>query len=182
MQKFGKIIKQINRRTNMEHETFECSFKKAFEKEDGQVTVYITKDDGTDMTVYGEALGSSRWPKGARLKIDAQPVRTSKTGKQYQTASRIECLSEVSDSSGSAPAVNATYSANTANTSYATRNTSDQFSEKYRLTMSNLIASYMSGGKVPTDSEFQQIDNLVRKVLDAKASSVDEILKDDVPF
>ena len=48
--------------------------------------------------------------------------------------------------------------------------------------MSNLIASYMSGGKVPNDSEFQQIDNLVRKVLDAKASSVDEILKDDVPF
>jgi phosphatidate phosphatase PAH1 len=176
MQKFGKIIKQINRRTNMEHETFECSFKKAFEKEDGQVTVYITKDDGTDMTVYGEALGSSRWPKGARLKIDAQPVRTSKTGKQYQTASRIECLSEVSDNSGSAPAVNATY------TSYSVRNTSDQFSEKYRLTMSNLIGSYMSGGKVPTDSEFQQIDNLVRKVLDAKANSVEEILSDDPPF
>ena len=48
--------------------------------------------------------------------------------------------------------------------------------------MSNLIGSYMSGGKIPTESEFQQIDNLVRKVLDAKASSVDEILKDDVPF
>ena len=92
----------------MEHETFECTFKKAFEKDDGQVTVYINKDDGTDMTVYGEALGSQRWPAGARLKIDAQPVRTSKTGKQYQTASRIECLSEVSDSSGSAPVVNAT--------------------------------------------------------------------------
>jgi len=165
----------------MEHETFECAFKKAFEKDDGQVTVYITKDDGTDMTVYGEALGSSRWPKGARLKIDAQPVRTSKTGKQYQTASRIECLSELSDNSGSAP-VTATYSANTANTNYVVRSTPDQFSEKYRLTMSNLIASYMSGGKVPTDSEFQQIDNLVRKVLDAKAESVDEILKDDVPF
>jgi hypothetical protein len=176
MQKFGNIIKQINKRTNMEHETFECSFKKAFEKDDGQVTVYITKDDGTDMTIYGEALGSSRWPKGARLKIDAQPVRTSKTGKQYQTASRIECLSEVSDNSGSVPA------AAIANNSYAPRNTSDQFSEKYRLTMSNLIASYMSGGKVPTESEFQQIDNLVRKVLDAKASSVNEILKDDVPF
>ena len=107
----------------MEHETFECSFKKAFEKDDGQVTVYITKDDGTDMTIYGEALGSSRWPKGARLKIDAQPVRTSKTGKQYQTASRIECLSEVSDNSGSVPA------AAVANNSYAPRNTSDQFSE-----------------------------------------------------
>ena len=159
----------------MEHETFECTFKKAFEKDDGQVTVYINKDDGSDMTVYGEALGSQRWPAGARLKIDAQPVRTSKTGKQYQTASRIQCLSEVADNSGSTP-VNATYSAN------AAVKPLDQFSEKYRLTMSNLIASYMSGGKVPTESEFQQIDKLVRKVLDAKAESVDEILKDDVPF
>ena len=159
----------------MEHETFECAFKKAFEKDDGQVTVYINKDDGSDMTVYGEALGSQRWPAGARLKIDAQPVRTSKTGKQYQTASRIQCLSEVADNSGSTP-VNATYSAN------AAVKPLDQFSEKYRLTMSNLIASYMSGGKVPTESEFQQIDKLVRKVLDAKAESVDEILKDDAPF
>jgi hypothetical protein len=176
MQKFGKIIKQINRRTNMEHETFECSFKKAFEKDDGQVTVYVTKDDGTDMTVYGEALGSSRWPKGARLKINAQPVKTSKTGKQYQTANRIECLSEVSDNSGAAPnMVSATGV-------QAVRNVTDQFSEKYRLTMSNLIGSYMSGGKIPTESEFQQIDNLVRKVLDAKANSVEEILSDDPPF
>ena len=176
MQKFGNIIKQINRRTNMEHETFECSFKKAFEKDDGQVTVYVTKDDGSDMTIYGEALGSSRWPKGARLKIDAQPVRTSKTGKQYQTASRIECLSEVSDNSGSAPSMVS------ATGVQSVRNVVDQFSEKYRLTMSNLIGSYMSGGKIPTESEFQQIDNLVRKVLDAKANSVDEILSDDPPF
>jgi N-acetylglutamate synthase/N-acetylornithine aminotransferase len=176
MQKFGNIIKQINRRTNMEHETFECSFKKAFEKDDGQVTVYVTKDDGSDMTIYGEALGSSRWPKGARLKIDAQPVRTSKTGKQYQTASRIECLSEVSDNSGVAPSMVSSSGVQTV------RNVTDQFSEKYRLTMSNLIGSYMSGGKIPTESEFQQIDNLVRKVLEAKANSVDEILSDDPPF
>jgi len=160
----------------MEHETFECSFKKAFEKDDGQVTVYVTKDDGSDMTIYGEALGSSRWPKGARLKIDAQPVRTSKTGKQYQTASRIECLSEVSDNSGVAPSMVSSSGVQTV------RNVTDQFSEKYRLTMSNLIGSYMSGGKIPTESEFQQIDNLVRKVLEAKANSVDEILSDDPPF
>jgi hypothetical protein len=176
MQKFGNIIKQINKRTNMEHETFECSFKKAFEKDDGQVTVYITKDDGTDMTIYGEALGSSRWPKGARLKIDAQPVRTSKTGKQYQTASRIECLSEVSDNSNAAPNIVS------ATGVQSVRNVVDQFSEKYRLTMSNLIGSYMSGGKIPTESEFQQIDNLVRKVLEAKANSVEEMLSDDAPF
>ena len=86
MQKFGKIIKQINKKVNMETEIFECKFKRAFEKDDGGVTVYITKDDGTDMTIYGEALGASRWTSGARLKIAAQPVRTSKSGKQYQTA------------------------------------------------------------------------------------------------
>ncbi len=160
----------------MEHETFECSFKKAFEKDDGQVTVYVTKDDGSDMTIYGEALGSSRWPKGARLKIDAQPVRTSKSGKQYQTASRIECLSEISDNSGVAPNMISSSGVQTI------RNVTDQFSEKYRLTMSNLIGSYMSGGKIPTESEFQQIDNLVRKVLEAKANSVEEILSDDPPF
>ena len=67
--------------------------KELFEKDDGGVTVYVTKDDGTDMTIYGEAIGASRWQKGARLKIAAQPVRTSKTGKQYQTANAIELLS-----------------------------------------------------------------------------------------
>ena len=76
----------------METETFECSFRKAFEKDNGGVTLYVTKDDGTDMTVYGEAIGTSRWNKGARLKIEALPVRTSKTGKQYQTANSIELL------------------------------------------------------------------------------------------
>ena len=104
MQRLGKIIKQINRRQIMETETFECSFKRAFEKDDGGVTVYVTKDDGTDMTIYGEAMGASRWQKGARLKIAAQPVRTSKTGKQYQTANAIELLSgEVAVPNGATP-------------------------------------------------------------------------------
>ena len=165
----------------MEHETFECSFKKAFEKDDGQVTVYITKDDGSDMTIYGEALGSSRWQKGDRLKIAAQPVRTSKTGKQYQTASVIENIS--GDYSG-APAAPTAPTTNYVSSSgvQTVRNINDQFSEKYRLTMSNLIGSYMSGGKVPTDSEFQQIDNYVRKILEAKANNIDEMLSDDAPF
>ena len=130
------------------------------------------------MTIYGEALGSSRWQKGDRLKIAAQPVRTSKTGKQYQTASVIENLS--GDSTYSIPPnVQPTI---TTSPNGVVRNINDQFSEKYRLTMSNLIGSYMSGGKIPTESEFQQIDNLVRKVLEAKANSVDEMLSDDAPF
>ena len=150
----------------METETFECSFKKAFEKDDGQVTVYITKDDGSDMTIYGEALGSSRWQKGDRLKIAAQPVRTSKTGKQYQTASMIENLS---GDSSAAPATNMVSSSGV----QAVRNINDQFSEKYRLTMSNLLSAAIQSGK---DVDFDTIDSYVRKILNAQYDG------DEAPF
>ena len=161
MQRLGKIIKQINRRQIMETETFECSFKRAFEKDDGGVTVYVTKDDGTDMTIYGEAMGASRWQKGARLKIAAQPVRTSKTGKQYQTANAIELLSgEVAVPTGK--------------TSNATgKDPAAQWKEKYRLTMSNLLSAAIQSGK---DVDFDEIDGYVRKILNAQYDG------DEAPF
>ena len=161
MQRFGKIIKQINRRQIMETETFECSFKRAFEKDNGGVTVYVTKDDGTDMTIYGEALGASRWQKGARLKIAAQPVRTSKTGKQYQTAASIELL----DGEVAVPTGNTTAS--------TPKDSSAQWKEKYRLTMSNLLsAAIQSGNQV----NFDEIDGYVRKILNAQYDG------DEAPF
>ena len=161
MQRLGKIIKQINRRQIMETETFECSFKRAFEKDDGGVTVYVTKDDGTDMTIYGEAIGASRWQKGARLKIAAQPVRTSKTGKQYQTANAIELLSgEVAVPNGTtASAIN--------------KDPAAQWKEKYRLTMSNLLSAAIQSGK---DVDFDEIDGYVRKILNAQYDG------DEAPF
>ena len=145
----------------MENETFECSFRKAFEKDDGGVTVYVTKDDGTDMTIYGEALGTSRWQKGARLKIAAQPVRTSKSGKQYQTASMIELLSgEVAVPTGT--------------TSSATgKDPAAQWKEKYRLTMSNLLSAALQSDK---EVDFDQIDGYVRKILNAQYDG------DEAPF
>jgi len=145
----------------METETFECSFKRAFEKDDGGVTVYVTKDDGTDMTIYGEAIGASRWQKGARLKIAAQPVRTSKTGKQYQTANAIELLSgEVAVPNGTtASAIN--------------KDPAAQWKEKYRLTMSNLLSAAIQSGK---DVDFDEIDGYVRKILNAQYDG------DEAPF
>ena len=145
----------------MENETFECSFRKAFEKDDGGVTVYVTKDDGTDMTIYGEAIGTQRWQKGARLKIAAQPVRTSKSGKQYQTASMIELLSgEVAVPTGK--------------TSSATgKDLAAQWKEKYRLTMSNLLSAALQSDK---DVDFDQIDKYVRKILNAQYDG------DEAPF
>tara|TARA_Y100000004_G_scaffold121423_1_gene136453 strand:+ start:667 stop:1152 length:486 start_codon:yes stop_codon:yes gene_type:complete len=161
MQKIGKIINQINRRRNMETETFECSFRKAFEKDNGGVTVYVTKDDGTDMTIYGEALGASRWQKGARLKIEALPVRTSKTGKQYQTANSIEYLA------GEVAIPNSTTAAPVA------KDPAAQWKEKYRLTMSNLLSAAIQSGK---EVDFDQIDGYVRKILNAQYDG------DEAPF
>ena len=154
----------------METQTFECSFKRAFEKDNGGVTVYITKDDGSDMTIYGEALGSSRWQSGARLKIAAQPVRTSKNGKQYQTASSIELLDgEVAVPSGNMVSPQGVKTV---------RDLSAQWKEKYRLTMSNLLAASLQSGK---DVNFEQIDGYVRKILQAKMDSVED-LPEDAPF
>ncbi len=154
----------------METQTFECSFKRAFEKDNGGVTVYVTKDDGTDMTIYGEALGTSRWQSGARLKIAAQPVRTSKNGKQYQTASSIELLDgEVTVPSGNMVSPQGVKTV---------RDLSAQWKEKYRLTMSNLLAASLQSGK---DVNFEQIDGYVRKILQAKMDSVED-LPADAPF
>ena len=167
MQTIGSVIKQIiKRRIKMETETFECSHKMAFASKDGggKYSIYITKDDGTDMTIYGEALGAERWQKGARLKITAQPPRTSKNGKQYQTASSVELLEgEVAVPTGNASAAPA-------------KDPQAQWKEKYRLTMSNLISSYIAGGKMPTDTEFQQIDKFVKQILDARYEG------EDAPF
>ena len=170
MQRFGQIIKQINKRNKMETQTFECKFKRAFEKDNGGVTLYITKDDGTDMTIYGEALGTSRWQQGARLKIAAQPVRTSKNGKQYQTATSIELLDgEVAVPSGNMVSPQGVKTV---------RDLSAQWKEKYRLTMSNLLAASLQSGK---DVNFEQIDGYVRKILQAKMDSVED-LPADTPF
>ena len=154
----------------METETFECSFKRAFEKDNGGVTVYITKDDGTDMTIYGEAIGTSRWQSGARLKIAAQPVRTSKNGKQYQTANSIELLNgEVAVPSGNMVSAKGVQQV---------RDLSSQWKEKYRLTMSNLLAASLQSGK---DVNFDEIDGYVRKILQAKMDSVED-LPDNPPW
>ena len=151
----------------METQTFECKFKRAFEKDNGGVTLYITKDDGTDMTVYGEALGTSRWQQGARLKIAAQPVRTSKNGKQYQTATSIENL----DGEVAVPENNMVSPQGVK----TVKDLSAQWKEKYRLTISNLLAASLQSGK---DVNFEQIDGYVRKILQAKMDSVEDLPED----
>ena len=149
----------------MELETFECSHKIAYPSRDGggKYSIYVTKEDGTDMTIYGEAIGAEGWAKGSKLRITAEPMRQSKTGKFYQTAKSVEL---VDGAAVVIPTVKPT----------AVKDVGSQWREKYRLTMSNLIASWLSAGKEITPEVFENIDRYVRKILDAKYDG------DEAPF
>ena len=160
MQRFGSIVKQLNRRNKlMNVETFECSHKKAFASKEGngKYSIYVTKDDGTDMTIYGEAVGAEGWSKGSRLKITAAPPRQSKSGKWYQTAQSVEILDGQVATSVPIPSV--------APAASKPVDKQSQWKEKYRLTMSNLLAASLQSGK---EVNFDQIDKYVRMILDAQ--------------
>ena len=169
MQRFGSIVKNINRRINkMQNvETFECSHKKAFASKEGngKYSIYVTKDDGNDMTIYGEAVGAEGWSKGSRLKITAAPPRQSKNGKWYQTAQSVELLDGQVATSVPIPTV--------APTASKPVDKQSQWKEKYRLTMSNLLAASLQSGK---EVDFGQIDKYVRMILDAQYDG------DEAPF
>ena len=169
MQRFGSIVKNINRRINkMQNvETFECSHKKAFASKEGngKYSIYVTKDDGTDMTIYGEAVGAEGWSKGSRLKITAAPPRQSKNGKWYQTAQSVELLDGQVATSVPIPSV--------APAASKPVDKQSQWKEKYRLTMSNLLSASLQSGK---EVNFDQIDKYVRMILDAQYDG------DEAPF
>tara|TARA_B100000700_G_scaffold321710_1_gene421545 strand:+ start:2263 stop:2772 length:510 start_codon:yes stop_codon:yes gene_type:complete len=169
MQRFGSIVKNINRRINkMQNvETFECSHKKAFASKEGngKYSIYVTKDDGTDMTIYGEAVGAEGWSKGSRLKITAAPPRQSKNGKWYQTAQSVEMLDGQVATSVPIPSV--------APAASKPVDKQSQWKEKYRLTMSNLLSASLQSGK---EVNFDQIDKYVRMILDAQYDG------DEAPF
>ena len=160
----------------MDVEQFECSHKMSFASKEGngKYSIYVTKDDGTDMTIYGEAIGAEGWGKGARLKIMAQPARQSKNGKWYQTAKSVELLGGEVNTSVPVPTTSATKP--------IAQDNDAQWKEKYRLTMSNLMASALANSTGAAGIDFDAIDKIVRKILSAKLNEMDDDLPKDPPF
>ena len=165
----------------MDVEQFECSHKMSFASKEGngKYSIYVTKDDGTDMTIYGEAIGAEGWGKGARLKIMAQPARQSKNGKWYQTAKSVELLGGEVNTSVPVPTANAAKPMTLIN---AQKDKDAQWKEKYRLTMSNLMASALANSSGAAGIDFDAIDKIVRKILSAKLDEMDDDLPKDPPF
>ncbi len=87
------------------------------------------------------------------------PARQSKNGKWYQTAKSVELLG--GEVAASVPVPNAVQ---------VLPKKSGQWEEKYRLTMSNLLAASLSSGK---EVDFTQVDGFVRKILSAKENADD---------
>ena len=154
----------------MDVETFECSHKRSFASKEGngKYSIYVKKDNGDDMTIYGEAIGAEGWQKGARLKITAEPKRQSKTGKWYQTAKSVELLGGEVSTSVPVPTVSAAKP--------MVQDKDAQWKEKYRLTMSNLMASALSNSSGAAGIDFDAIDKIVRKILSAKFDPMDDSL------
>jgi len=164
MQKLGQVIKNINnrrRKTMANTEVYEATVKgvKDIHTEESPVKYWLSVDldNGSERRLYVEQ-NCRHIQKGQRVKVTGYPIK--KAGSNNQTCVSIDTLdgSEapvVTDapvplrSNGKAPSGN-------------------DWKEKYRLTMSNLISSWLASGKQLNDDEYNQIDKFVRKILDAQ--------------
>jgi len=101
----------------------------------------VDLDNGTERRLYVEQ-NCRHIQKGQRVKVNGYPIK--KQGSNNQTCVSIDSLDgDAAPTDSTAPT-------------------------KYRLTMSNLISSWLASGKQLNDDEYNQIDKYVRKILDAQ--------------
>jgi len=142
-------------------EVYEATVKgvKDIHTEDAPVKYWLSVDldDGSDRRLYVEQ-NCRHIQKGQRVKVTGYPIK--KAGSNNQTCVSIDSLD-----GSEAPIVTAAPVPLRSNSKAPSNN---DWKEKYRLTMSNLISSWLASGKQLNDDEYNQIDKYVRKILDAK--------------
>ena len=171
MQRIGQLVDHINkkhRRKRMGNtETYTATVKgvKDIHTEEDPVKYWLSVEleNGTDRKLYVDQ-NCRHIQKGQKVIVTGYPIK--KPGSNNQTCTKIEA-------DGEAPPqaiVNATARSNGVK---SVANTMDVWKEKYRLTMSNLIAASLSSGK---EVDFDAVDKMVRKILDAQYDG------DEAPF
>lgn len=171
MQRIGQLVDHINkkhRRKRMGNtETYTATVKgvKDIHTEEDPVKYWLSVEleNGTDRKLYVDQ-NCRHIQKGQKVTVTGYPIK--KPGSNNQTCTKIE-------TDGEAPPqaiVNATARSNGVK---SVANTMDVWKEKYRLTMSNLIAASLSSGK---EVDFDAVDKMVRKILDAQYDG------DEAPF
>ena len=177
MQKLGQVIKNINnrrRKTMANTEVYEAIVKgvKDIHTEDAPVKYWLSVDldDGSDRRLYVEQ-NCRHIQKGQRVKVTGYPIK--KAGSNNQTCVSIDTLD------GSQPPAD---SPAPKSNSYSKAPVNNNWEEKYRLTMSNLISSWLSSGKQLNDDEYSRIDKYVRKILNAKYVEIMTDNMEEAPF
>jgi hypothetical protein len=164
MQKLGQVIKNINnrrRKTMANTEVYEATVKgvKDIHTEDAPVKYWLSVDldNGSERRLYVEQ-NCKHIQKGQKVKVTGYPIK--KAGSNNQTCVSIDTLD-----GSEAPIVTDAPVPIRSNSKTPSNN---DWKEKYRLTMSNLISSWLASGKQLSDDEYDQIDKYVRKILDAQ--------------
>lgn len=130
----------------------------------------VKLDDQTDRKLF-VPQNCRQMNKGDRVKVTGYKIK--KAGSNNQSCIKIEPLdwSEAKESkpqsvTNSAPATKVSN----------VQNSSDQWKEKYRLTMSNLLSSVLPHKEVSEyDTVFAEVDKLSRKILSAELGVSEEI-------
>jgi len=127
----------------------------------------VKLDDNTDRKLF-VPQNCRQMNKGERVKVTGYKIK--KPGSINQSCIKIEPIDNASDMGESTPTdVQATPAKQVSNGMQSSQPHVDQWKEKYRLTMSNLLnaALQKSSASVVQNDEFDAIDKMVRKVLSA---------------
>jgi hypothetical protein len=177
MENIKQIMKRINkRRTNMELETYDCTIKGLKDIHDAENPVKywlaVDLDDGTERRLFVEQ-SCRQMNKGDRIKVHGYKIR--KAGSINQTCTKIDHLTgdKHVESINNSPTPKVSNGQTVNNISASV----DQWKEKYRLTMSNLLSSVLPSKQIEEyDTVFVEIDKLSRKILKAQYDG------DEAPF
>lgn len=127
----------------------------------------VKLDDNTERKLF-VPQNCRQMNKGDRVKVTGYVIK--KPGSINQSCTKIEPIDSADQVEESNPQPTVQYKQQVSN------GQNDQWKEKYRLTMSNLLAAALnkSSGSVVHNDEFGAIDMMVRKVLNASKDGDEE--------
>jgi hypothetical protein len=182
MENLKTIVNKINRRSkNMSTETYEATIQglKDIHDDENPVKYWLSVilDDKAERKLFVEQ-NCRQMNKGDRVKVTGYIIK--KPGSNNQTCIKIEPVNW-GDAQTSAPTPQVTASNKPVSTGHAVNPSVDQWNEKYRLTMSNLLSSILPAkGIEEYDSVYVAVDKIARKILSPTKTM--EPITEDVPF
>jgi len=172
MENIKNILKRINKRSNMSEnvESYQATIQglKDIHDADNPVKYWLSVklDNNTDRKLF-VPQNCRQMNKGDRVKVTGYKIK--KPGSINQSCIKIEPIDNANDMGESVPTdVQPAYAENKTVSSVLPKHV-DQWKEKYRLTMSNLLSAALqkASASVVQNDEFDAIDQMVRKVLKA---------------